>query len=99
MKHITEIVPELSTMPEWAEKAFKEGQFFTVALARVAELERNTTDDGGTMERIQARRIAKLEKQLESCRCLVALYFEGCPADTFDDAVRLVQTQIGESNV
>ena len=40
----------------------------------------------------------KAEKQLESSRVLIALYFEGCDADTFDDAVRLLQTQIGEKD-
>ena len=37
--HITEIVPDLDTMPDWAQAAFLEGQFFRVALARVLELE------------------------------------------------------------
>ena len=35
MQHITEIVPDLDTMPKWAREAFHDGQFFTVALARV----------------------------------------------------------------
>jgi len=41
---ISEIIPELGTMPEWAEKAFEEGRFFHVALARVAGLEQRVTE-------------------------------------------------------
>ena len=37
--HITGIVPDLDTMPDWAQAAFLEGQFFYEALKRVRELE------------------------------------------------------------
>jgi hypothetical protein len=39
MNHVTEIVPDLDTMPDWARKAFEDGQFFRVALDRVKEME------------------------------------------------------------
>jgi hypothetical protein len=41
MQHITEIVPDLDTLPEWAREAFHDGQFFAVALARVDKLEKH----------------------------------------------------------
>jgi len=37
MTHITEIIPELDTMPDWFRDAFEEGQVFAVALTRVEE--------------------------------------------------------------
>ena len=38
-KHITEIVPDLDKMPDWAREAFLNGQFFDVAFKRVERLE------------------------------------------------------------
>ena len=38
-KHITEILPDLDKMPDWAREAFEAGQFFNVAFKRVEELE------------------------------------------------------------
>jgi len=37
--HISEIIPDLDKLPEWAIKAFEEGQYFTVVAKRIAELE------------------------------------------------------------
>ena len=39
MDKITEIIPDdmLEKAPEWAKKAFDEGQFFRVALEKIAE--------------------------------------------------------------
>ena len=37
--HITEIAPDLDTMPEWAQEAFNSGQFFAVAIDRVKAVE------------------------------------------------------------
>lgn len=37
--HITEILPDLDKMPDWAREAFLDGQFFDVAFKRVAKLE------------------------------------------------------------
>ena len=44
MTTITEIVPDLDTMPDWFRDAFESGQVFSVALATVAELEAKIDD-------------------------------------------------------
>lgn len=38
MSYITEIIPQ-GSMPQWAQQAFDEGQFFRFAVERVAKLE------------------------------------------------------------
>lgn len=44
MTTITEIVPELDTMPDWFREAFESGHVFSVALATVTELEARLDD-------------------------------------------------------
>ena len=39
LTHITEILPDLEDMPDWAREAFEAGQFFDVAFKRVDKLE------------------------------------------------------------
>ena len=41
MDKITEIIPDdmLEKAPEWAKKAFDEGQFFRIALSRINDFE------------------------------------------------------------
>jgi hypothetical protein len=42
MNKITEIIPD--TIPKWAQRAIDDGQFFRVAIERVAELELALTE-------------------------------------------------------
>ncbi len=42
--YITEILPDLDKMPEWARKAFLDGQFFAVAFKRVEGLEADVNE-------------------------------------------------------
>jgi hypothetical protein len=44
MTTITEIVPDLDTMPDWFREAFEDGTVFSVALATVTELEAKLDD-------------------------------------------------------
>ena len=42
-------------------------------------------------------RIAELEATIKQTKELVNLYFEGCAADTFDDAVMALRKALGEA--
>jgi len=39
MTHITEIIPDLDKLPDWARKAFEDGQFFNVVAKKIEEIE------------------------------------------------------------
>jgi hypothetical protein len=51
---------------------------------RIAELEALLESEDGA----HTMHINKLEAQIEDTKGLVALYFEGCDCDTFDDQMR-----------
>ena len=70
-KYITEILPDLDKMPEWARKAFEEGQFFNAAFKLVEKLEKTIT----ALESEKAE-LVKHTTHLDGCHITV---IEGVP--------------------
>ena len=66
-------------------------------LFMVDELSLNTTDDGGTMERIQARRIEKLEAQLERKTLALKTCQGNCTTHELNEAKALEQLAAEEN--
>jgi len=71
MNHITEILPDIDKMPDWAKEAFEAGQFFDVAFKRVEKLERKLEEISLLLRQrekdleFEYELRVKLERQLE----------------------------------
>ena len=66
MHHITEILPDLEDMPDWAREAFEAGQFFDVAFKRVEKLEAAIVALEGYTSHFDICQVGLLE---DSCTC------------------------------
>ena len=76
--HITEICPELDTLPAWAREAFHDGRFFRVALERVEAAEQENNNqikailNAANVLDAQSVGITKLEATIKDLRYLVS---------------------------
>ncbi len=50
--YITEIVPDLDKMPDWAREAFEAGQYFTVVSEKILAYETLITTIGSALKRL-----------------------------------------------
>ena len=78
--HISEIIPDMKDLPDWARDAFEDGQFFNVTFEKIAENEslraelKNSNAEFAKLNNHyggQADEIETLTAQLEAVRGLI----------------------------